>query len=72
MSKSLGNMIDPLPLVEEYGADTLRYFLLTEFPFNHDGDFSVLRLKERYNNELANDIVSPSEYISGSNLNSMV
>ncbi|MBU0534243.1 MAG: methionine--tRNA ligase [Candidatus Omnitrophica bacterium] len=56
MSKSLGNMIDPLPLVEEYGADTLRYFLLTEFPFDHDGDFSIRRLEERYNNDLANDL----------------
>lgn len=56
MSKSLGNMIDPLPLAEEYGADTVRYFLLTEFPFDHDGDFSILRLKERYNKDLANDL----------------
>ncbi len=56
MSKSLGNMIDPLPLAKEYGADTIRYFLLTEFPFDHDGDFSVSRLKERYNKDLANDL----------------
>ncbi|MDD5455120.1 MAG: class I tRNA ligase family protein, partial [Candidatus Ratteibacteria bacterium] len=56
MSKSLGNMIDPLPLAEEYGVDTLRYFLLSEFPFDHDGDFSLLRLKERYNKDLANDL----------------
>jgi len=56
MSKSLGNMIDPLPLAEEYTADTVRYFLLTEFPFDHDGDFSLLRLKERYNKDLANDL----------------
>ncbi len=56
MSKSLGNMIDPLPLAKEYGVDTLRYFLLSEFPFDHDGDFSVSRLKERYNKDLANDL----------------
>ncbi len=56
MSKSLGNMIDPLPLAKEYGVDTLRYFLLSEFPFDHDGDFSLLRLKERYNKDLANDL----------------
>ena len=56
MSKSLGNMIDPLPLAKEYGIDTVRYFMLCEFPFDQDGDFSVSRLKERYNRDLANDL----------------
>ena len=40
MSKSLGNAIDPLELIEEYGLDPLRYFLLREVPFGNDGDFS--------------------------------
>lgn len=56
MSKSLGNFVDPLPLAKEYGVDTVRYFLLSEFPFDQDGDFSILRLKERYNKDLANDL----------------
>ena len=39
MRKSLGNVIDPLALVEEYGLDPVRYFLLREVPFGSDGDF---------------------------------
>lgn len=53
MSKSLGNVIDPVYLAEKYGVDTLRYFLLREIPFGQDGDFSETRLKERYNSDLA-------------------
>jgi methionyl-tRNA synthetase len=56
MSKSLGNVIDPLKLAEEYGFDAIRYFLLREIPFGDDGDFSLDRLKERYNADLANDL----------------
>lgn len=56
MSKSLGNMIDPLPLAKEYGIDAVRYFLLSEFPFDQDGDFAISRLEERYNKDLANDL----------------
>ncbi len=56
MSKSLGNVIDPLVLAKEYDVDTVRYFLLSEFPFDQDGDFSISRLKERYNKDLANDL----------------
>ena len=40
ISKSLGNAIDPLALVEEYGLDQIRYFLMREVPFGRDGDFS--------------------------------
>ncbi|HIE44484.1 MAG TPA: methionine--tRNA ligase, partial [Candidatus Omnitrophica bacterium] len=56
ISKSLGNIIDPLVLAEEYGVDAIRYFLLSEFPFSQDGDFSISRLRERYNKDLANDL----------------
>jgi methionyl-tRNA synthetase len=56
MSKSLGNAIDPLALVEEYGLDPLRYFLLREVPFGNDGDFSRSALMSRNNGELANTL----------------
>ncbi|MBU1136997.1 methionine--tRNA ligase [Patescibacteria group bacterium] len=56
MSKSLGNVIDPFELVEKYGADPVRYFLLREFSSTEDGDFSIKRLEERYNADLANGL----------------
>ncbi|MEK6848730.1 MAG: methionine--tRNA ligase [Nanoarchaeota archaeon] len=56
MSKTLGNVIDPIELVKKYNADTLRYFLLREMPVQNDGDFSETALKERHNNELANKL----------------
>ncbi len=56
MSKSLGNVIDPTKLVEEYGVDPIRYFLLREVPFGGDGDFSRSSLIHRINGELANDL----------------
>lgn len=56
MSKSLGNVISPNYLVEKYGADAIRYFLVREIPFGNDGDFSETSLNSRLNNELANDL----------------
>jgi methionyl-tRNA synthetase len=56
MSKSLGNFIDPRPLIEEFGVDPLRFFLLREVPFGGDGDFSRKALISRLNVELANDL----------------
>ncbi len=56
MSKSLGNVISPKYLVEKYGSDGVRYFLVRGIPFGQDGDFSEEILKERTNNELANDL----------------
>jgi methionyl-tRNA synthetase len=53
ISKSLGNVIDPLALVEEFGLDPVRYFLLREVPFGQDGDFSRKALINRLNGELA-------------------
>jgi methionyl-tRNA synthetase len=55
ISKSLGNVIDPLQLVEKYGLDAVRYFLLREVPFGNDGDFSHKAMIARMNGELAND-----------------
>ncbi len=56
ISKSLGNAIDPVALVKKYSVDAVRYFLLREIPFGEDGDFSLTRLGERYNADLANGV----------------
>lgn len=56
MSKSLGNVVDPLEYVEKYGTDALRYYLLREIPTTDDGDFSHGRFLEVFNSELANGI----------------
>lgn len=56
MSKSRGNVISPNKMVDEFGADAFRYFLLREVPFGQDGDFSVQALSRRTNSDLANGI----------------
>ncbi len=56
MSKSLGNVVDPVALAGKYGVDEVRYFLSREVSFGEDGDFSFARLEERYNAELANGL----------------
>ena len=56
MSKSKGNVVDPYLLAERYSADALRYFLLRDFPFGSDGNFSNELLINRINTDLANDI----------------
>lgn len=56
MSKSIGNSIDPSELAQQYGVDALRYFLLREIPFGQDGDFSIEKMKDRYNSDLANGL----------------
>lgn len=56
MSKSLGNVMDPVKLSEKYSSDAVRYYLLREFPLGEDGDFSEDSLKGKVNNELANDL----------------
>ncbi|GLE05127.1 hypothetical protein PINS_up014115 [Pythium insidiosum] len=56
MSKSLGNVVDPAKMMETYGADFVRYFLLREGVLNDDGDFSTTMLEERVNSELADTL----------------
>jgi methionyl-tRNA synthetase len=56
ISKSLGNVIDPFSLVEKYGLDAVRYFLMREVPFGNDGDFSHTAMTNRLNGDLANDL----------------
>jgi len=56
MSKSLQNVVEPNMLIDKYGVDAVRYFLLREVPFGLDGDFSHTALVQRINSDLANDI----------------
>lgn len=56
MSKSKGNVIDPMILMDKYGVDAVRYFLLREIPFGTDGFYSEQALVQRINTDLANDL----------------
>ncbi len=56
MSKSRGNVVDPVEIVKTYGVDSYRYFLLREAPFGEDGTFSAEALIKRFNMDLANDL----------------
>jgi methionyl-tRNA synthetase len=56
MSKSVGNVIDPLAMVEQYGVDQVRYFFLREVPFGQDGNYSHEAIVARINADLANDL----------------
>ena len=56
MSKSLANVVEPNMLIDKYGVDAIRYFLLREVPFGLDGDFSHAALVHRINSDLANDL----------------
>jgi methionyl-tRNA synthetase len=56
MSKSLGNVLDPVPIAAQYGTDSLRYYLLREIPATEDGDFGQQRFIRTYNTELADQL----------------
>lgn len=56
MSKSLGNVIDPIPMIDTYGSDALRYYLLSEIHLGSDGNFTLPAFIQRVNSDLANDL----------------
>ncbi|MBI4991798.1 MAG: methionine--tRNA ligase [Candidatus Harrisonbacteria bacterium] len=56
MSKTVGNVVDPFGLVQKYGTEAVRYFLLREIPSTDDGDFTYEKFEERYNGDLANGL----------------
>ncbi|MGA2124668.1 MAG: methionine--tRNA ligase [Xanthobacteraceae bacterium] len=56
MSKSVGNVVDPFALIDDFGVDPLRYFLLREVPFGQDGTYSHEAIATRMNADLANDL----------------
>lgn len=56
MSKSLGNIVDPLGYIKEFGVDALRYYLIAEIPTTDDGDFSREKFIKRYNGDLADGL----------------
>src|SRR5450759_4757414 len=56
MSKSLGNVLDPFAVIERYGADALRFYLLRDVPFGQDGSVSTASFEQRYESELANEL----------------
>ena len=56
MGKSTGNVVDPIELIDQWGTDAVRYYLLKEIPTMDDGDYSPARFEEVYNADLANDL----------------
>lgn len=65
MSKTIGNVIDPYEIIEKYGVEPLRYFLLSQIPTLDDGDFTEERFKEVYNSDLANGLGNLVARVSG-------
>lgn len=56
MSKTLGNVVDPIEIIDSYGADAFRYYFSRYIPTQDDGDFTWERFEDTYNNELGNDL----------------
>ena len=64
MSKSLGNVVDPLEVVEKYGLDAFRYYLYRHGPASEDVDFTWEKFEDSYNNELANELGNAVQRVS--------
>src|ERR1700751_5968251 len=56
MSKSLGNVLDPFEIIDRFGTDALRYYLLRDVSFGEDGSVSTAAFEQRYETELANEL----------------
>ncbi|HEX2325786.1 MAG TPA: class I tRNA ligase family protein [Chloroflexota bacterium] len=56
ISKTTGNIVDPVQVAQQYGADALRFYLMRDISFERDGDFTQANLIQRYNSDLANDL----------------
>jgi methionyl-tRNA synthetase len=56
MSKSLGNVLDPFAVIDRFGSDALRFYLLRDVPFGQDGSVSTASFEQRYESELANEL----------------
>jgi len=65
MSKSLGNIVDPLDLIDEYGIDSVRYYLMREMVLGQDANFTMASFVKRYNSDLANDFGNLLNRVSG-------
>jgi len=65
MSKSLGNVINPLDLINEYGVDSVRYYLMSEMVLGQDANFTMESFIKRYNSDLANDFGNLLNRVSG-------
>lgn len=65
MSKSLGNIVNPLDLIDEYGVDAVRYFLMREMVLGQDANFTIDAFIKRYNSDLANDFGNLLNRVSG-------
>jgi len=56
MSKTIGNVVDPVEMIDKYGTDAFRYFMLSKIPIDHDGIFDEDHFREVYDSELSNDL----------------
>jgi len=65
MSKSLGNIVDPLDLMDEYGVDSVRYYLMREMVLGKDANFTMASFIKRFNSDLANDYGNLLNRVSG-------